>query len=429
MLDAALASGVAEHRAVFETFARSLPPGRRYGVFAGLGRLLEAIEEFSFGPDELDYLAREEVVSTRALSWLEGYSFSGSIDAYAEGECYFPGSPVLTLESSFGEAVLLETLVLSVCNFDSAVASAAARMVGAAAGRPVIEMGARRTNEHAALAAARAAYLAGFSSTSDLAAGRRYGIPTAGTAAHAFVLAHEDERAAFAAQLETMGLGTTLLVDTFDVERAIRTAVELARQKGANGPGAIRLDSGNLSSQAVTARALLDELGARETRIVITSDLDEYAIESLAEAPADAYGVGTRVVTGSGAPTASFVYKLVAIGENEDGATLRPVEKLSPDKRSPGGRKRAFRLRDETGLARGELLVAEGAEAPELSAGWSARALQERVVSDGKQSVRVRLDESRRHHRRSLAELGPAALDLAPGEPIIPTETVVAGPF
>ncbi|MHB8457184.1 MAG: nicotinate phosphoribosyltransferase [Acidimicrobiales bacterium] len=253
MLDAAICSGVSERRAVFEVFARSLPPGRRYGVFAGLGRLVAAIESFRFGPDELDFLAEEKIISDRTVEWLQEYHFAGSIGAYAEGECFFPGSPVLTIEASFGQAVLLETLVLSICNFDSAVAAAASRMVGAAAGRPLIEMGSRRTNELAAVAAARAAYLGGFASTSNLEAGRVFGIPTTGTAAHAFVLAHDSERAAFSAQLDTMGVGTTLLVDTYDPSKAIKTAVELARDRGASGPGAIRLDSGDLVAQARAA--------------------------------------------------------------------------------------------------------------------------------------------------------------------------------
>lgn len=419
MLDAALGSGVASRPAVFETFARSLPPGRRYGVFAGLGRLLEAIEEFCFGPAEIDFLAREKVVSPECLAYLEAYRFSGTIEAYREGECFFPGSPVLTLEASFGEAVLLETIVLSVCNFDSAVAAAASRMVTASAGRPLIEMGARRTSELSAVAAARAAYLAGFASTSELEAGRRYGIPTAGTAAHAFILAHESERDAFEAQFEAMGTDTTLLVDTFDVDRAIRIGVGLARERGASGPGAIRLDSGHLATRATEARRLLDELGANETEIVITSDLDEYLIAELASEPIDSYGVGTRVVTGSGAPTAAFVYKLVAIGD--DAGDLRGVEKLSPDKHSRGGRKKAFRLRDQDERARVELIAPEEDVLPGLPAGWSSRPLQETVMRGGVTVATTDLEAARRHHRQSLSELGREAAELAEGPPAVPT--------
>jgi putative nicotinate phosphoribosyltransferase len=423
MLDAAIRSGVAERRAVFEVFTRALPPGRRYGVFAGLGRLVEAIEEFRFGPDEIGFLESEEIVSERTLEWLEDCGLGPTIDAYCEGECYFPGSPVLTVEATFGEAVLLETLILSITNFDSAIAAAASRMVGAAAGRPIIEMGARRTNERAAVGAARAAYLAGFASTSVLEAGRTYGIPTAGTAAHAFVLAHDDERAAFEAQLAAMGLGTTFLVDTFDTRQGIKTAVELARKRGATGPGSIRLDSGDLVQEARAARVLLDELGATETGIVVTGDLDEYAIEALAGSPADAYGVGTRLVTGSGAPTAGLVYKLVAIGSDPGSDRLRPVEKRSPFKHSLGARKRAFRWIDEEGTARVEFILPAGTEPEDagLPAGWQARELQHRVMTAGRKEELASLLDAREHHRWAVRELGPVAFDLRPGTPIIPT--------
>ncbi|MGH9303456.1 MAG: nicotinate phosphoribosyltransferase, partial [Acidimicrobiales bacterium] len=411
MLEAALGSGVAEHRAVYEVFARGLPPGRRYGVFAGLGRLIGAIGDFRFDPGTLKWLTGEGVIGPTAASFLKRWSFAGAIDAYAEGECFFPGSPVLTVETTFGSGVILETLILSVLNFDSAVASAASRMVGAAEGRPVVEMGSRRTEERAAVSAARAAYVAGFSSTSNLAAGRRFGIPTAGTAAHAFVLAHPSERAAFEAQIRAMGTGTTLLVDTYSVKEAIVTGVEVARAAGAKGPGAIRLDSGDLVADARLARRLLDDLGACETRIIVTGDLDEYAIAALAAAPVDAYGVGTNVVTGSGAPTAGFVYKLVAVAASTAAdAPLVPVAKRSPDKTSPGGRKHAVRLIDEEGRARLELVGLEGAALvdhalPSLGEGaiayatepdatepdatesvpgaWGGRELQRRVMDNG----------------------------------------------
>jgi len=473
MLDAAIESGVAGRRAVFEVFARALPPGRRYGVVAGIGRVIEALDEFRFGGGEIAWLVGEGIVSEETGEWLRSFRFSGHLDAYAEGECYFPGSPVLTIESSFGEAVLLETVILSILNYDSAVAAAASRIVGAAEGRPVIEMGSRRTHERAAVAAARAAYIAGCASSSNLESGRQYGIPTAGTAAHAFVLAHRDERASFAAQLDAMGTSTTLLVDTYDVEKAIRTAVELARERGAEGPGAVRLDSGDLPDQASRARALLDELGATSTRIIITSDLDEYSIAALARSPVDGYGVGTRLVTGSGAPTAGFVYKLVAVAaENGRLAPLHPVEKRSPAKHSLGARKHAARWIDEEGLARVEFVcplhdAAEGdagtpAGGPtraasidvhavpsgdaasvghrpggrtprtlsgvsddvpeELPDGWEARELQRRWISEGEPAAELpSLMDSREHHRWALRELGAEAFDLHPGSPVIPT--------
>jgi nicotinate phosphoribosyltransferase len=348
MVAAALADGTADRDCVFETFARRLPHGRRYGVLAGTGRLLEALPDFRFTDEDLAALREQGLTDSLLLDWLAGFRFSGDVDGYAEGELFFPGSPVLTVRAPFAEGVLLETLVLSVLNHDSAIASAAARMVTAACERPCIEMGSRRTHEEAAVAAARAAYLVGFASTSNLEAGHRYGVPTTGTSAHAFTLLHDDEESAFRAQVATLGVGTTLLVDTYDVDQGIRTAVEVA------GPelGAIRLDSGDLPTLAARARELLDELGATRTRIIVTSDLDEYAIAGMMAAPVDGYGVGTSLVTGSGAPTMGMVYKLV----ERDGVA---VAKRSLGKPSVGGRKSAVRRHDASGTATAEVVTSE----------------------------------------------------------------------
>ncbi|MGH8971239.1 MAG: nicotinate phosphoribosyltransferase, partial [Actinomycetes bacterium] len=332
MLRAALGDGTGGRRCVFELFARRLPEGRRYGVVAGTGRLLDAVESFRYDEEELAFLVEAGVADESTCDWLRDYRFTGDLTGYPEGELYFPGSPVLTVEGTFAEAVVLETLALSVMNHDCAVASAASRMVTAAGERPCIEMGSRRTHEEAAVAAARAAYLAGFASSSNLAAGRRHGLPTTGTAAHSFTLLHDTEAGAFRGQLDALGVGTTLLVDTYDIAAGIRSAVEAA------GPdlGAVRIDSGDLGVLAHQARQQLDSLGARNTRIVLSGDLDEYALAALAGAPVDAYGVGTSVVTGSGAPTAEFVYKLVEV----EG---RPVAKRSEHKTTVGGRKTALR--------------------------------------------------------------------------------------
>jgi nicotinate phosphoribosyltransferase len=410
MVQAALHSGAADRRCVFEVFARSLPGRRRYGVVAGLGRLLELLPTFRFDDEALEFLAAHDVVDEATRQWLKSYRFDGSIDAYAEGEVYFPGSPVLTVEGGFAECVVLETLVLSVLNHDSAVASAASRMVTAAAGRPCIEMGSRRTHEQSAVAAARAAYLAGFATTSNLEAGRLWGLPTAGTAAHAFTLVHDDELAAFRAQVASLGTPTTLLVDTFDVVEGIRHAVDAA----GTTLGAIRLDSGDLPLQAHRARQQLDSLGAHGTHIVVTSDLDEFSIAGLASAPVDAYGVGTALVTGSGAPTAGFVYKLVA-RERVDGG-LEPVEKRSPGKISNGGRKHAARRHDDSGVAIAEM-VRTGSPGPRDD----ERALQVAAVRDGESVVDSSLAEARTRCRSSRNALPPEALKLSPGEPAIAT--------
>ncbi|MGZ4600667.1 MAG: nicotinate phosphoribosyltransferase [Oryzihumus sp.] len=411
MLQAALRSGAAGRRCVFEVFARRLPDGRRYGVVAGTGRLLQDLADFRFGEAEIERLRTAGVVDEDTLAYLAAYRFSGSIHGYAEGECYFPGSPLLVVEGTFAEAVLLETLVLSVLNHDSAVAAASSRMTGAAEGRPCIEMGSRRTHEDAAVAAARAAYVTGFAATSNLEAGREFGVPTTGTSAHAFTLLHDSEREAFEAQVASLGKGTTLLVDTYDVATAVRTAVEVA------GPelGAVRLDSGDLLAQAREVRRQLDALGATGTRIVVTSDLDEHAIAALAAAPVDAYGVGTSLVTGSGAPTAGLVYKLVA-REDATGEMVG-VAKKSKDKATVAGRKWALRRRNTAGVAEaevigvGEMPVDDGDD----------RALLVELVRDGDVVGVTSLEQARARHEQSRAELPARALQLSRGEPAIPT--------
>jgi len=411
MLAGALRSGAAKRHAVFEVFARHLPHGRRYGVVAGTGRLLEALERFHFGPGELEFLHAAGVTDDATLKYLESFAFSGDVWGYAEGDCYFPGSPILVVEAPFAEAVVLETLALSVLNHDCAIASAASRMVTAAGGRPIIEMGSRRTHELAAVASARAAYIAGFAATSNLQAGRDHGVPTRGTSAHAFTLVHDSERHAFATQLAAQGKETTLLVDTFDVARAVRTAVELAGP----GLGAVRIDSGDLAVVAREVRTLLDELGARETRIVLTGDLDEHSIAALAAAPVDGYGVGTALVTGSGAPTAALVYKLVARALDDDGE-LRPVAKRSVGKPSRGGRKWAVRRRDEGGTALTELVRGEPPGASPTD-----RPLLHPLVQAGEIVGKEPLTTARERHQHALAELPSYALQLSRGYPAIPT--------
>jgi nicotinate phosphoribosyltransferase len=409
MVQAARQAGTGDRRSVFELFPRRLPEGRRYGVVAGVGRALDAIESFRF--DAAAITALEGVVDPEMLDWLGSYRFSGDIWGYAEGEVYLPYSPLLVVEGTFAEAVLLETVLLSIYNHDSAIASAASRMTLAAGERPCIEMGSRRTHEEAAVAAARAAYVAGFEATSNLAARARYGVPSAGTAAHSFTLLHDAEADAFRAQVQTLGVGTTLLVDTYDVAEAVGLAVEVA----GTSLGAVRLDSGDLGETAREVRAQLDSLGATATRIVVTSDLDEHAIAALAAAPVDAYGVGTQLVTGSGHPTCGFVYKLVA-REGGDGE-LVSVAKKSKDKLSIGGRKYALRRRSAAGIAQAEVIGI--GEAPEDDG--DDRSLLVPLVRNGEVVGRSTLDEARTRHRSSLAELPRAVTMMSAGEAVIPT--------
>ncbi|MEV0071175.1 MULTISPECIES: nicotinate phosphoribosyltransferase [unclassified Amycolatopsis] len=409
MLGSALADGTAERPCVFEVFARRLPDGRRYGVVAGTARVLDAIADFRFTDAELTVLEQTAVVDDATLSWLAGYEFSGDIEGYPEGELYFPGSPILTVSGTFAEAVVLETLALSILNHDSAIASAAARMAGAAHGRPIIEMGGRRTHEYAAVAAARAAYIAGFATTSNLEAGRRYGIPTRGTVAHAFMLLHDSEEQAFRAQVDKMGPDTTLLVDTYDITAGIETAVRVAGSE----LGAIRIDSGDVGPLARKARDQLDSLGAKDTRIVVSGDLDEHAIAALRAEPVDAYGVGTSVVTGSGAPTAGMVYKLVEV----DG---RPVAKRSAHKESRGGRKHSLRRHRSTGTAVEEVVWTEASGRPKPEE--HDLDLQIPLVRGGRAVDDLpTLDDARARLRRAQISLPWEGLKLSHGEPAIPT--------
>ncbi|MDU0347554.1 nicotinate phosphoribosyltransferase [Actinomyces sp. MRS3W] len=428
MLQGALHSGVADRASVFEVFGRSLPASRRFGVVAGVGRLLDAIESFTFTDAQVDYLHSARIVDDDTIDYLRSYRFSGTIRGYAEGECYFSGSPLLTVEGTFAEACILETLALSIYNYDCAVAAAASRMTIAAHGRPCVDFGARRAHELAAVSAARAAVVGGFVGTSDLEAGMRYGIPTVGTSAHSFTLLYDSEEEAFAAQVASLGPGTTILVDTYDIERGVERAVKAARAAGSE-LGAVRLDSGDLVAEAFKVRAQLDALGATTTKITVTSDLDEYAIAALGAAPADSYGVGTRLVTGSGRPTAALVYKLVE-REGPDGEMQEVAKFSSGGKSTVGGRKWAGRVLDEAGSASEELIISARSEAAGLAAlrEAGARPLQVDLVRDG-----VIVEEHRgpdalaaaaERHQASRDELPYDGWRLSEGDPAIPTRHV-----
>ncbi len=426
MLDAALRSGVGHRKAVFEIFTRSLPRGRSYGMVAGTGRALEAIGSFRFGRDELDWLSRNNIVSPEARQYLADYRFTGDVWGFGEGEVYFADSPVLTVEAPFVDAVILETVLLSIYNYDCAVASAVTRMVDAADGRAIYEGGARRAHEQAAVAAARAAYVAGATSTSNLEAGRRYAMPTIGTIGHAFVLAHGSDEAAFAAQHELLGPNTVFLVDTFDIASGIRAAVELTDGQLT----AIRIDSGDLATEAFKARALLDELGAEQAGIIVSGDLDEWSIATLASAPIDGYLVGTSLVTGSGFPTASMVYKPVAM-EDADG-NLRPVSKRSTGKTTTGGRKAVFR-RSGGGNSDGTDTAGRGGNDTSRSAGpidevviehdtpihevsGSGRPMQHHLMTDGKlaEAAKSDLEQARLRATEARAELSESQRSVPP---------------
>lgn len=413
-LDAARRSGVAEHRATFELFTRGLSVGRRFGVVAGVARAVDAITRFRFHDDDIAWLRRRGFLTEGTLDWLADYRFRGDVTGYHDGELFFPYSPILTVDATFAEALILETVLLSVLNHDCAVASAAARMDIAAGGRFTIEAGGRRTHPEAAVDAALAAYTAGIDVTSNLEAGRRFGLPTAGTTMHAFTLAHADEEAAFAAQVDAFGPATTFLVDTYDVEEGIRRAVAAAGP----GIGAVRIDSGDLDDEARRARKLLDELGANDCRIVVSGDLDEFRLAELADAPIDRYLLGTRLVTGSGAPTAELVYKLVAIADGPTpDAPMRPVAKTSAGKGHRGGRKVATRVLDADGRAIEERVLGPGDVVDPLPPHHRERGLQVPWLRAGESIRPFSADAARAHHLTARTELPPSALRLDPGPP------------
>lgn len=383
-------------------------------MVAGVGRALEAIADFTFGDQELTFLLDHAIIDDATAQYLANYRFTGSIWGYGEGDLYFPGSPLVSVRGTFAECVVLETILLSIYNYDSAVASAASRMTLMAEDRPCIEMGSRRINEYAAIAAARAAYIAGFASTSNMEAGRTYGIPTSGTAAHSFTLLHDCEEEAFRAQIATLGEDTTLLVDTYDIEEAVRTGVRITNGK----LGAVRIDSGDLTATAREVRALLDDLGATKTRIIVTSDLDEWQLAALSGAPVNGYGVGTSLVTGSGAPTCSMVYKLVARATSDElDAPLLPVAKKSASKVSVGGQKYAVRRLDVKGQAEAELI---GVSAPPAGDGDDRPLLRE-LIREGEIVGDEPLSAARKRHSEARGELPRDGYKMSRGEPVIPT--------
>lgn len=412
-LQAMLQSGKAHQKATFELFARSLPEGRRYGVVGGVSRAIEAVKNFKFTEEQLEYLSNDPVINNQTIEYLREYSFTGKIIGYQEGELYFPYSPILTVEGTFGDSVLLETVLLSILNHDSAVMSAASRMVLAADGKPLIEMGSRRTHEESAVSAARTAYIAGFNATSNLEAGLRYGIPTTGTSAHAFTLAFENEIDAFKAQVEALGKNTTLLVDTYNIEQGIRNAVQVA----GSDLGGIRIDSGDLREETINARKLLDELGAMNTKIVLSSDIDEFTIAELLDngTPVDVIGAGTRVVTGSGHPTAKMVFKLVE-REDENGQMV-PVSKKASGKKSIGGFKKAYRTFTE-GKISGEYFVNRN----DVFISKEETVPMQKVFADNGEFFIPSVEQSRRLHQQVLKQLPDEARLISAGNAALQAE-------
>lgn len=352
MAAAYLADG---HRgtASFELWVREQGEHRNFLVVAGLESALQYLESLHFDDEALAYL-RTQGFPPAFLEFLAGLRFTGDVWAMPEGTIAFAREPLLRVTAPLIEAQLAETFLLNAIGLQTLIASQAARVTLAAAGRSWVDFGARRAHGvDAALGAARSAYLAGATGTSLVEAGREHGLPLAGTMAHSYVLSHPGEREAFLAFARTFPDDAVLLIDTFDTLRGARLAAEAARRLAEEGirVKGVRLDSGDLAELAAGVRAILDEAGLPDVRILASGGLDEYAVARLVAtgAPIDAFGVGTRLVTGGRDPGLDAIYKLVSDGRG-------PQMKTSPGKATLPGVKQVYR-REEAGVLRSDTIA------------------------------------------------------------------------
>jgi nicotinate phosphoribosyltransferase len=405
MLQAYFNEGMQEE-AVFDLYVRSLPPGRNFLVACGLEQVLQYLEGLRFTADDLRYLESLRLFTRACIEHLDGFRFTGSVRAVREGSIVFPTEPLLEVKAPIGQAQLVETFLLNQVTFQTMIASKGARAVIAAQGRRLIDFGSRRAHgTDAAIAAARALCIAGYEATSNVAAGRRFGIPVAGTMAHSYVQAHVSEEEAFRRFLETYPQ-TVLLVDTYDSEGGLRTAAVLGKGMGERHFSAVRLDSGDLVELSKSARRILDGEGLGDVAIYASGGLDEEEIARLvaAGAPIDAFGVGTAAVVSADAPALDSAYKLVAYG----GA---PRMKLSSAKETLPGQKQVFREHID-GAISGDVIALAAEDLP-------GTPLLQPVMVDGRRTpAGLRsLQDARQHLRAELARLPSHLQSLAPASP------------
>jgi nicotinate phosphoribosyltransferase len=347
-----------EARASFELFVRHLPPHRNYLVAAGLEQALEFLENVQFSADEIEYLRRHPVfrhIREEFFDYLARFRFRGDVWAMPEGTLVFPGEPVMRVTAPILEGQILETYLLATLSYQTMIASKAARVVTAAEGRQVVEFGARRAHgSQASLLGARAAVIGGCQGTSNVLAGKLFGIKTYGTQAHSWVMAHENEEEAFSHFLDVFPDHAYLLLDTYDVHRAVKTIIGMGRK-----PAGVRLDSGDVAKDSRRVRRELDRAGWKDVKIFASGDLDEMKIASLLSqgAAIDAFGVGTALGTPGDAPHLNLIYKLVEV---ERGGKIREAAKLTEAKVTYPGRKQVFRYSTPEGEDAGDKISLDG---------------------------------------------------------------------
>jgi nicotinate phosphoribosyltransferase len=384
--------------ATFSLFVRAHPTQRGYLVCAGLNDVLEFLQQLSFDGAAIDYLHSRRLFTDEFLEFLKGLRFTGDVWAVPEGRLFFKDEPVLEITAPIVEAQIAETFVINQINFQSLIATKAARCVHAACGRGVVDFSLRRTHGiDAGMKVARASYLAGFGGTSNVRAGQHYGIPVVGTMAHSFVLSFEREIDAFRAFTASFPDNSTLLIDTYDTVGGARNAVLMAREMAARGQRlrGVRIDSGDLLALSREVRQIFDEAGFHDIKITASGGLDEYDLARLSEdgAPYDSYGVGTKMGVSADAPWLDIAYKLVEYGG-------RNVMKLSPAKVSWPGKKQVFRREDANGLLKGDVIGLRDEQVPE------AEPLLRKVMERGQRTgSKPTLEESKKAFEAEFARL------------------------
>ena len=404
MAQAYLQSGQTGH-ATFSLYFRNFPPNRTYYVFCGLESVVGYLEDLKFSESDLDVLERLGLFDSTLLDYLSSFQFSGTVRAMREGEIFFPNEPVIEVSGPIIECQIAETFLINQVNLESMLATKAARVMEAARGRQVVDFASRRTHGvDAGLKLARASYVAGFDGTSNVRAASTYGIPAVGTMAHSYISTFDSETAAFSSYADSFPESSTFLVDTYDTFDGVRSAIEVAQRMGTRGSNlrAIRLDSGDMATLSQRARAMLDQAGLQDVRILASSGLDEYSIADLVRsgAPIDGFGVGTRVGSSADAPFTDFVYKLA---EYEG----RPMMKLSEGKVSLPGPKQVFRMSDSDGIFDYDVLT----HTEEAICNTNARSLLSTVMESGRiVSSLPELDTIRQYHREQVQRLPDALL-------------------